>query len=64
MLRHRDETPDWQVEWWCDRFRGGYHKCLNLTEREAKRIFTLVWRLKATRAVLRNSRGHYAEKNR
>ncbi len=60
----KPSDPNWEVEWWNDRFRGGYHKVSNLTEKEAKRLFTLVWRLKASRALLGNSRGTLVEKNR
>lgn len=56
---------DWYVEWWHDsRFFGKHHKLSNLTRKEARRVFSLMWRMRASRAVLGSPRGIEREKVR
>ena len=60
----KNEEPNYYVEWWFPRFKGSHHKVANLTLKEAKRLFTQVWRFRSTRAVLGGLEGILKEKAR
>lgn len=63
-MKKRIEQADYTLEWEFPRFRGGYHKLPNLTQKEAKRLFTLVWHLRATKAKISGKEGVLKEKER